>query len=181
VGELRARGANIMQGYWNDPEGTAQVLRDGWLHTGDLARVDDDGFIHVVGRKSALIKRAGYRLHPVELETFVRSRCGVEQVVAVSFPRAGDPGLAVYVEGDRESVSAREILAVCQRELPRYKVPDHVEVLDRFPVTSATKVDRPALSQRAAAAVSKVPAPHFRLGRSPAAQRAKVEDRANRR
>lgn len=163
VGELRARGPNIMQGYWNDPEGTAHVLKDGWLQTGDLARVDDDGFLHVVGRKSALIKRAGYRLHPAELETFVRTRCGVEPVVAVSFPKPGDPGLAVYVEADAGAVSAREILAVCQRELPRYKIPDHVEVLDRFPVTSATKVDRPALSRRAAEAVANVPAPHFHL------------------
>ena len=178
VGELRARGANIMQGYWNDPDGTAQVLKDGWLQTGDLARVDDDGFLHIVGRKSALIKRAGYRLHPVELETFVRSRCGFEQVVAVSFPRAGDPGLAVYVEGDPALVSAGEIRAVCQSELPRYKVPDHVEVLDCFPLTSATKVDRPALSQRAAAATSKVPAPHFRA-RSRAAQHARVSHQSD--
>lgn len=163
VGELLARGDNIMLGYWNDPEGTAQVLREGWLHTGDLAQVDEDGFIHVVGRKSALIKRAGYRLHPVELETFVRSRCGVQAVAAVSFPRAGDPGLAVFIEGDPARIPASEILGICQRELPRFKVPEHVEVLEQFPVTSATKIDRPALSERARAACSKVPAPHLRF------------------
>jgi long-chain acyl-CoA synthetase len=157
VGEIRARGPNVMLGYWRDPALTGEVIRDGWLHTGDLGSVDRDGWIYHRGRRNALIKISGYRIHPAEVEEFVTRELPVEQAVLVPFdhPELGTR-LALYVRRQRHAadLQTNEILARCRAELPRHMVPDLIELIDEFPLNDAMKIDRPRLTARAADAVS---------------------------
>jgi acyl-CoA synthetase (AMP-forming)/AMP-acid ligase II len=152
TGEIRARGPNVMLGYWRDPKGTAATVRDGWLYTGDLATVDADGFVYPQGRRNGIVKIAGYRVHPSELEDFVLRELSVLQAVAVDYEAPGiGTRLALFVQpwGADRRVEAEEVRGLCARSLPRHKVPEHVEVLDRFPLNNAYKIDRPALRRRA--------------------------------
>lgn len=155
TGEIRARGPNIMLGYWNDPVSTAAVLHDGWLYTGDLATVDTDGFIYPQGRRSGLVKIAGFRVHPSEIEDFIRRELPVLETVAIAF-EAGSLGtrFALFVQpwAKGESITPESVKSLCARCLPRHKLPEFVEVVDRFPLNDAYKVDRVALRRRAEAA-----------------------------
>lgn len=150
IGELCARGPNIMRGYWRDPEGTREVLRDGWLWTGDLGTADADGWIFLKGRRSAFLKIAGHRIHPGELENFVTSRWDGAQAVAVPFEsRAGGTRLALYVVPavSTAEITPSEVLAGCRMSLPRPLIPDHVQMLDELPLNHALKIDRPLLTR----------------------------------
>lgn len=158
VGEIRARGDNIMLGYWRDPAGTSEVLRDGYLHTGDLATIDRDGWIFVKGRRSSLIKIAGHRVHPSELENFIRSRMPIRQAVAVPFDLAGcGTRLALFAIPESELVppSVTDIVTRCRSELPRHLVPDYVEVVADLPLNHALKIDRLRLTQIAEQAAAR--------------------------
>lgn len=153
LGEVRARGANIMQGYWNDPDGTAEVVRDGWLHTGDLATIDDDGFIYPRGRRSGFVKIAGFRVHPAEIESFIRREADVLAAVVVAYPDAsGETRLGLFVQpwDDQDELSVDHLRRLCAASLPRYQVPAYVEILPEFPVTNSQKIDHRALADRAA-------------------------------
>ena len=155
TGEIRGRGPNVMLGYWRDPEGTAAVLRDGWLYTGDLATVDADGFIYPQGRRSGLVKIAGFRVHPGELEEFVRREAAVLEAVAVPYEAPGlGTRLALFVQPWNGELTPESLRALCAGGLPRHKVPEHIEVLDRFPLNDSYKVDRRALVRRAEAAMT---------------------------
>lgn len=154
VGEVRAKADNIMRGYWNDPEGTARVLRDGYLYTGDLATVDDDGFIYLRGRADHLVKIGAHRFSLEEVEQYVLEHLPVDAAVAVTFEAKSDGlRLAVFVrphEGDT-SLTDRDVMTACGRDLPRHMLPRVAAVVDEFPLTSTMKVDRAALTRRAAA------------------------------
>ncbi len=157
IGEIRARGANIMLGYWQDAALTGETLRDGWLHTGDLGTVDDSGWIYHRGRRNALIKIAGYRIHPSDVEDFVTRNLPIEQAVLVPFELPGlGTRLALYVrpKADAQNLNAFEILARCRAELPRHMVPDEVQLLNSFPLNDAMKIDRPRLIAMATAAAA---------------------------
>jgi acyl-CoA synthetase (AMP-forming)/AMP-acid ligase II len=157
VGEVRVRGANVMLGYWRDAETTARTVRQGWLYTGDLATVDDEGYVYVQGRASDLIKLMGYRIHPVEIETLVARRLELPQVVVVACETATTgTRLAMFIATDpqRPAPTADEVLALCAAELPRYKIPAFVEFIDRVPLTPTMKLDRRALERRAAERVA---------------------------
>lgn len=149
MGELRARGGNVMLGYWNDPSGTRDRIRDGWLYTGDLATIDDQGWIFHQGRRSAIVKVAGFRVHPSDLEEFALRRLFVAQAVAVPFeqPHVGTR-LALFVrQSSSEPMTSEEMLARCRTELPRHLAPSFVRHLDEFPLNSSLKIDRICLSQ----------------------------------
>ena len=157
TGEIRARGANVMLGYWRDPELTAQTIRDGWLYTGDLASVDAGGYIYPQGRRNALVKIGGYRVHPREVEEFLSGHVDAQQIVVVPFETA-ETGtrLAAFVQpwdGDG-ALSAEEVRRLCAAGLPRHKVPEYVEVASALPLNDALKIDRAALSRRACEAVA---------------------------
>lgn len=149
TGELRASGANVMLGYWNDPSGTGERIRDGWLYSGDLATVDEQGWIYLRGRRSAIVKIAGFRVHPGDLEEFALRRLFVAQAVAVPFeqPLIGTR-LALFI---RQSLTGKltseEMLARCRAELPRHLAPSFVHQVDDFPLNSSLKIDRIRLSQ----------------------------------
>jgi acyl-CoA synthetase (AMP-forming)/AMP-acid ligase II len=143
-----------MLGYWQDHELTAQVLRGGWLHTGDLGTKDDDGWIYHRGRRNSLIKIAGYRIHPSDIEDFVTRSLPIEQAVVVPFESVGGvTRLALYARRKAYSphLGVLEILARCRGELPRHMVPEEIHFIDSFPLTTAMKIDRTKLIEMAGA------------------------------
>ncbi|MFN0056157.1 MAG: class I adenylate-forming enzyme family protein [Planctomycetales bacterium] len=151
VGELRARGPGIMLGYWRDAAGTTDRLREGWLYTGDLASIDAEGWISHCGRRNALVKIAGFRVHPADLEDFAVRRLAARQAVAVPF-EAPDLGtrLALYLAPVATGgLGLSEMLARCRAELPRHLVPDFIRIVDEFPLNHAMKIDRPELTRLA--------------------------------
>ncbi len=157
IGEIRARGPNIMLGYWRDPTLTSEIIREGWLYTGDLGTVDENGWIYHRGRCNALIKIAGYRIHPSDVENFVMRELPIQQAVLVPFELAGlGTRLALYVRRDPDArdLATIEILARCRAELPRHMVPDLIQLVDEFPLNDAMKIDRPRLMAIAAEAAT---------------------------
>jgi len=148
VGELRARGPNVMLGYWRDPAATADRIRDGWLSTGDLATMEADGWVVIRGRQSALVKIAGFRVHPVELEEFALRRLSASHAVAVAFeaPAIGTRfALFLKPAAGEGRAGVAEMIARCRAELPRHIVPELIEIVDEFPLNHAMKIDRPLL------------------------------------
>ena len=140
VGEIIARGGNIMAGYLNDPETTRQSVRDGWLYTGDMAYRDDEGFLYIVSRKSDFIKSASYRISPGEIEEVIAAFGGIEDVAAIGVPDSllGE-SIAACVLCPKEKFDAEAIRNHCLRALPHYKVPRYVLHEPEIPRTASGK------------------------------------------
>ena len=151
-GELIARGENIMLGYLDDPAATARVLRNGWLHTADLATVDDDGYIYVLGRMDDVIKSAGHRVSPEEVENVIQSHPSVAQcgVVGVKDRIQGEAIVAYVSSATSAGNLVDAIVTLCIERLPPYMRPKHIEVLDALPLNASLKLDRASLRQWAA-------------------------------
>lgn len=151
TGEIVATGDNIMRGYYGDEEGTRAVLKDGKYHTGDLATVDEDGYIYVVGRAKDIIKCAGYRVSPYEIENLIASMEGVDTVAVVSTPDdiLGEAIVAVVRRRDGAEAEAvrTTIFRECRRSLPSYKNPSFVVFLEEMPLNSSNKIDKVRLRQ----------------------------------
>ena len=143
TGEIIARGENISPGYLNNEDETRETFRDGWLHTGDLATVDDDGFIFVVDRKKDFVKVGGSRISLTEIEEAVRDREGVAEAVAVGFPDdiLGE-AIALFVVPDGEGLSPEQVLEICRKGLPAYKIPKTVSMIESIPRNAYGKVQR---------------------------------------
>ncbi len=150
IGEITARGRNIMKGYFQDPEGTREVLREGRLSTGDLATVDAEGFIYIVGRAKNIIKSGGYRISPLEIEDFIISLPRVEGCVIIGIPDEimGEAIVAVVqADGAYHEILAAEIMKACRDGFPSYKVPRALEFVREYPLNSSHKVDRSLLRE----------------------------------
>ncbi|MEV5721647.1 beta-ketoacyl synthase N-terminal-like domain-containing protein, partial [Amycolatopsis mediterranei] len=145
-GEVWLRGPNVMLGYWNQPVATAEVLVDGWLRTGDLARADESGFLTVTGRVKELIVRGGENVHPGEIEEVVRGVPGVADVAAAgrSHEVLGEVPV-VYVVPGADDFDPSEVLRVCRERLAFFKVPVAVYQIGAVPRTASGKVKRHAL------------------------------------
>ncbi|MGE5193645.1 MAG: class I adenylate-forming enzyme family protein [Deltaproteobacteria bacterium] len=152
IGELRAKGPGLMLGYWRDPVATDERIRDGWLYTGDLATRDSQGWFIHRGRRNALVKIAGFRVHPADLEDFAIRRLPVSQAAAVAF-ESPDVGtrLALYVKPAESGtdLAVSEMVARCRNELPRHLVPNFIQIVDELPLNHALKIDRPLLTKLA--------------------------------
>ncbi len=150
VGELVVRGPNLMDGYWNAPAETGLVLRDGWLYTGDIASMDEDGYFTIVDRKKELIIVSGYNVYPREVEEVLYAHPAVLEAAAVGLPdaRRGEVVKAFVALRPGASATADELIAHCARSLARYKVPAAVEFRPELPKTLVGKVLRRALAQR---------------------------------
>lgn len=150
VGEIYARGDNIMRGYWNDADTTAQVLRDGWLKTGDLARMDEDGFIFIEGRLSDMIKSGAHRINPKEIEEVIAEVDGVAEVAVVGVPDdiLGQTIRAVIVPQPGAALVPRAIQAHCHKQLALYKIPKLIDFASELPKTASGKVKRYLLSAK---------------------------------
>jgi long-chain acyl-CoA synthetase len=142
VGEIVMRGHNVMKRYHNRPEETADALRNGWFHTGDLAYVDEDGFYFIVDRKKDLIIRGGYNIYPREIEEVLYEHRAVAEAAVIGQPdeRLGEEVVAVVVAKPGESPEAEEIVAFCKSRLAAYKYPRHVRFVDDLPKGPTGKV-----------------------------------------
>jgi long-chain acyl-CoA synthetase len=149
VGELAIKGPQVMQGYWQNPEETAAVLRDGWLFTGDLARRDEDGYFYIVERKKDLIISGGYNIYPREVEEVLYRFPGVQEAVAFGAPDdyRGEVVKAVIVPRDGRELSVQDIQEFCKQELAIYKVPKIIEFRPELPKSLVGKVLRRLLRE----------------------------------
>jgi len=149
VGEIVARGPNVMRGYLNQPEETARALRGGWYHTGDLGWRDEDEYYHIVDRKTDLIIVGGLNVYPSEVETTLIQHPGVREVAVVGMPDPvrGEVPRAVVVPREGVLLSPQEIIQWCRRRLANYKVPRRVELASELPRSATGKVLKAILRQ----------------------------------
>ncbi|MDR3175879.1 MAG: long-chain fatty acid--CoA ligase [Desulfovibrio sp.] len=147
IGELILRGPQVMQGYWNNPDETANVLRNGWLYTGDIAYVDEEGFFYLVDRKKDMIIIAGYNVYPREIDEVLHEHPKVKDAVSigVSHPYKGEMIKAYLVLKEGEVCGRSEIVSFCRARLASYKVPRLVEFRDELPKSIVGKVLRRVL------------------------------------
>jgi long-chain acyl-CoA synthetase len=148
-GELVVTGPLVMKGYWNRPDETADVLRGGWLWTGDIARTDDAGFLRIVDRKKDLILVSGFNVYPNEVENVVSQHPAVAEVGAIGVPddKSGEV-VKIVVVSRAPGVTADELVRFCRTRLAAYKVPKYVEFSEsELPKTNVGKVLRRALSR----------------------------------
>ncbi|MFC3040662.1 fatty acid--CoA ligase family protein [Virgibacillus xinjiangensis] len=143
VGELAVTGPNVMKGYYNLPDETASALKDGWLYTGDMARMDEEGYFYIVDRKKELILVGGYNVYPREVEEVLYAHPNVSEaaVIGVPHPEAGEAVMA-FVVSDDSSVTADELAGYCRQHLIGYKVPSEIEFLDELPKNTTGKILR---------------------------------------
>ena len=148
VGELNVKGPGVMVCYYKNPLATAEVLKDGWLYTGDMARSDADGFIYLVDRKKDVIITGGENLYPVQIEDFLRHNPKVHDVAVIGLPdkRLGEIAAAIIQVADGETCTEEEINAFC-RELPRYKRPRKI-IFDQVPRNPTGKIEKPLLREK---------------------------------
>jgi len=142
VGEIVIRGHNVMKGYWGKPEATAQAIPDGWFRTGDLAKVDDDGYFFIVGRKKDLIIRGGYNVYPREVEEVLHEHPAVAEVAVVGIPHAElgeEVGAAVQLKPGAEAGPA-ELRAFARERVAAYKYPRHVWLVRELPKGPTGKI-----------------------------------------
>jgi len=149
VGELVVRGNGVMKEYYKNPEETAQALKGGWLHTGDLAKVDDEGFIYLVDRKKDVIITGGENIFPVEVEGVLSSHPKIYDVVLIGLPdeRLGEIATAVIDVKEGETLTEDEVKKFCEKNLPRYKRPRRI-FFDKVPRSSTGKVEKPKLREK---------------------------------
>ena len=172
IGEIVVRGPQVMKGYWNRPDETAAVLRDGWLFTGDLGRMDRDGYFFIVDRKKDMIKTRGENVYPREVEEALFRHPKVKDVVVVGLPESFSVEVikAYIVLKEGERATPQEIIAFCVKELAKYKVPKFVEFRTELPKTMVGKVLRRQLLDEE---MQKTP-PGRPAGSGSAAQEAKL-------
>ncbi len=151
AGELCVKGPQVMAGYWQRPDETALVLQDGWLRTGDIATLDEEGFIRIVDRKKDMIIISGFNVYPNEVEDVIAMHEGVKEVAVVGVPcRAGEMVKAYVVLKDK-ALTVEALLEHCHRYLTGYKVPKEIEFRSDLPKTNVGKVLRRALRDEALA------------------------------
>jgi long-chain acyl-CoA synthetase len=148
-GEVVARCPQTMQGYWNNPQGTAEMIKDGWLYTGDIGYMDDDGYLFLTSRKKELIKPSGHQVWPREVEEVVATHPAVAEVGVAGIPDQiqVEAVKAWVVLRPGEKVSAGELQAYCRERLTAYKVPKFIEFREALPKTLVGKILRRVLQE----------------------------------
>ncbi|HWP97944.1 MAG TPA: class I adenylate-forming enzyme family protein [Syntrophomonadaceae bacterium] len=148
VGELAVKGPGVMKCYFNDPEATAAVIKDDWLLTGDMARMDEDGFIYLVDRKKDVIISGGENIYPVQIEDFLRGHNAIKDVAVIGLPdkRVGEIAAAVIELKPGCKCTGEEIMAFCA-SMPRYKRPRTI-IFDKVPRNPTGKIEKPRLREK---------------------------------
>ena len=158
-GELLVKGPQVMRGYWNAPDESAAVLTDGWLRTGDVATIDEDGYCFIVGRKKDMIIASGYNIYPDEVDAVLMAHPAVHEsaTIGVPDPARGETVKSFVVLRPGRAANADDLIAHCRRELAAYKIPRSIEFLDELPKSSALKILRRELRDREVAAAAERP------------------------
>ncbi|MDP6978873.1 MAG: long-chain-fatty-acid--CoA ligase [Myxococcota bacterium] len=149
TGEVLVRGPNVMLGYWNRPEATAESIVDGWFHTGDVAMVDADGYVYIQDRIKDMIISGGENVYPAEIENVITGLDGVREVAVIGQPseKWGESPLAVVVKAD-ESLTAEAVLEHCKGKLAPFKLPKACEFIDEIPRNPTGKVLKRVLREQ---------------------------------
>jgi long-chain acyl-CoA synthetase len=156
VGEICLRSGSVMKGYWNAPEQTAEALRNGWLHTGDMGRVDEEGFVTIVDRKKDLIIRGGFNVYPRDVEEALLEHPAIATAGVVGRPdqRHGEEVVAFVTLQPGIDADSDELVGWAKERLGGYKYPREIHVLPALPLTPVGKLDRKALRQNLTTAVA---------------------------
>ena len=153
-GEFCTRGYSVMTGYWNDPERTAAAIdADGWMHTGDLAVMDDDGYVEIVGRIKDMVIRGGENIYPREIEEFLYTHPDVEdvQVIGVPDPKYGEELVAWIKPRSGSALTDEAVRDFCRGTIAHFKVPRYVKFVDEFPMTVTGKVRKVEMREQSIA------------------------------
>ncbi len=142
VGEVVCRGPIVMKGYYKDEEGTKEALRGGWLHTGDLARMDEEGFFYIVDRKKDMVISGGENIYPREIEEILYTHPKIADAAVIGVPDDiwGESVKAVVVLKEGQTMAEEEVIEFCQRHLASYKRPRSVDFVDTLPRNPSGKV-----------------------------------------
>ncbi|NWF54214.1 MAG: long-chain fatty acid--CoA ligase [Syntrophaceae bacterium] len=142
TGEIICRGPNVMKGYYKDPQGTSEVLKSGWLHTGDIGRMDEEGFVYIVDRKKDMIISGGENIYPREIEEILYRHPKIREAAVMGTPDPlwGESVKAFVVLKDGVSMSEEEVIEYCKAHLASYKKPKQVQFLDSLPRNPSGKV-----------------------------------------
>jgi long-chain acyl-CoA synthetase len=142
AGELLIKGPQIMKGYWKRPEATAETLTDGWLHTGDIAKMDEDGYFYIVDRKKDLIISGGYNVYPRDIEEVFFEHPKVMEATAIGIPhpKRGEAVKVFVVLKEGEQATTEELMAYCRDKLAKYKWPTQIEFRKELPKTNVGKI-----------------------------------------
>jgi fatty-acyl-CoA synthase len=142
-GDLCTRGYSVMAGYWEEPDKTADVLNRGWMRTGDLATMDEEGYLNIVGRIKDMVIRGGENVYPREVEEFLYTHPDVSDVQVIGVPdeKYGEELMAwVRLRPGAEPITAESLREFCTGKLAHYKVPRYVHLVDEFPMTVTGKI-----------------------------------------
>jgi long-chain acyl-CoA synthetase len=151
AGELCIRAPEVMRGYWNRADETRAVLQDGWLHTGDIAKADEDGYFFIVDRKKDMIISGGYNIYPRDVEEvlFAHPKIKEAAVAGIPDPKWGETVTAFVVLKDGETATPEEVREYCRERMAAYKVPSVIEFRETLPKTLVGKVLRRVLTEEA--------------------------------
>jgi fatty-acyl-CoA synthase len=154
AGELCTMGYSVMLGYWEQPDKSAEVLRDGWMHTGDIAVMDEDGYVQITGRIKDMVIRGGENIYPREIEEFLYTHPDIldAQVIGVPDPKYGEELCAwIRMRDGAEPLTAEKVREFATGKLAHYKIPRYVQVVDEFPMTVTGKVRKVEMREKSVA------------------------------
>jgi fatty-acyl-CoA synthase len=156
-GEICCRGYNVMKGYYKMPEETRSTIdQEGWLHSGDLAVVDEQGYYRITGRIKDMIIRGGENIYPREIEEFLHTMPGISDVQVVGVPdeRYGETVGAFIIPSGNPVISEETVKTFCKDRIARYKIPKHIFFVENYPMTASGKIQKFKLREMAAESVA---------------------------
>lgn len=150
MGEMLLRGRTVMKGYWRRPEASAETLKGGWLHTGDIGYLDEDGYVYIMDRKKDMIKSGGVAMWPREIEEVILRHPAVKEAAVIGIPDSewGEGVHAIIVLKDGEMATEQEIINFCKKHMASYKKPKSIEFLKSLPVSAYGKILKRELRER---------------------------------
>jgi len=150
VGEVLLKGGLVFQGYWKKPEETAKTLRDGWCHMGDMATVDEEGYIYIIDRKNFMIITGGENVYPNVVENVLYSHPKIFQAAVLGIPdvKWGEAVKAIVVMKEGEVMTQEEVIDFCRDKMANYSKPKSVDFVDKLPLLATGKIDKRTLKSR---------------------------------
>ncbi len=150
-GEIVARGPGVMKGYWNRPQDTAHALRGGWLHSGDIGRMDGDRYVYIVDRVKDMINVSGFKVWPAEVEQYLYRMPQIQElaIYGVPHPEKGEEVAAAIVVKAGHSLTAKQVTAWCREEIAAYKIPARIDIVDELPKSATGKILKRVLREQA--------------------------------